>query len=112
MCSFLGTITKAYPESLETSKIESFATIVIGFQPLTIVTKLYMFEGVLLGPMDYYCVRFLRGLDIAMTNIETTLKQRCFNVVSTLCNVENPTLDFVSFSTSEQPSNNAETTLI
>ena len=42
-------------------------------------------------------------------NTEIKLCQRCFNVVSTsdtdvvsmLCNVENPTSDFVSFSTSD-----------
>ena len=61
------------------------------------------------------------GFDIAFTNVVDTLKhrqdkvvstlfERCFNVVSTsntdvvstLCNVENPTSDFVSFSTSNQ----------
>ena len=60
------------------------------------------------------------GFDIALANDEATLKQccptlhnvvqRCFDVfsmsgteiVSTLCNDENPTLDFVSFSTSDQ----------
>ena len=57
------------------------------------------------------------GFDIAFTNVEDTLKQRrdkvCqrfFNVISTsgtdvvsaLCNVENQTSDFVSFSTSNQ----------
>ena len=61
------------------------------------------------------------GFDIAFTKVEDTLKQRrdkvvstlfqrCFNVVSTsdtdvvstLCKVENPTSNFVSFSTSDQ----------
>ena len=50
------------------------------------------------------------GFNIGLTNVDTRLKQRCINVVSTsgtdvvstLCNVENPTLDFVSFSTSDQ----------
>ena len=62
--------------------------------------------------------------NIVLTNVDTRLKQRCINVVptlcnvvlplcnvvstsgtdvvSTLCNVENLTLDFVSFSTSDQ----------
>ena len=62
----------------------------------------------------------LTGFDIAFTNVDDTLNQRrdkvvsaffqrCFNVVSTsdtdivstLCNVENLTSDFVSFSTSD-----------
>ena len=34
--------------------------------------------------------------------VVSTLFQRCFNVVSTLCNVGNPASDFVSFSTSDQ----------
>ena len=50
------------------------------------------------------------GFNIGLTNVDTRLKQRCINVVSTsgtdvvstLCNVENPTSDFVSFSTSDQ----------
>ena len=58
------------------------------------------------------------GFGIAFTSAETRLKQswdhvvyqRCLNfvttsdtdVVSTLCNVENLTLDFVSYSTSDQ----------
>ena len=58
------------------------------------------------------------GFDVAFTNVEDTLKQgqdklyqRCFNVVSItsdtdivsmLCNVENPVSDFVSFSTLDQ----------
>ena len=57
------------------------------------------------------------GFNIALTNVEATLKQRCINVVQrcfdvvstlgndvvlTLCNVENPTSDFVSFSTLDQ----------
>ena len=57
------------------------------------------------------------GFDIAFTNTEATLKQRRDKVVSTLynvlstsdadvvlmlCNVENPTSDFASFSTSDQ----------
>ena len=52
----------------------------------------------------------LIGFNIGLTNVDTRLKQRCINVVSTsgtdvvstLCNVENPTLDFVSFSMSDQ----------
>ena len=62
--------------------------------------------------------------NIALTNIDARLKQHCINVVPTLlrrcvmlfrvvstsgtgalptlCNVENPTSDFVSFSTSDQ----------
>ena len=55
--------------------------------------------------------------DIALTNVEVRLKQcqdnvvqRFFNVVSTLetdvvaklCKIENPTSDFVSFSTSDE----------
>ena len=57
------------------------------------------------------------GFNIALTNVDTRLKQRCTNVVqhcfdvvstsgtdveSTLCNVGNLTSDFVSFSTSDQ----------
>ena len=50
------------------------------------------------------------GFNIGLTNVDTRLKQRCFDVVSklgtdvvsTLCNIENPTSDFVSFSTSDQ----------
>ena len=57
------------------------------------------------------------GFNIAFTNVDARLKQRCINVVqlcfdvvstsdtdiaSTLCNVENPTSDFVSFFTSDQ----------
>ena len=50
------------------------------------------------------------GFNIGLTNVDTRLKQRCINVVSTsgtdvvstLCNVENPTSDFASFSTSDQ----------
>ena len=64
------------------------------------------------------------GFNIALTNVDARLKQRCINVaptlcnvvstfcnvvstlgtdvVSTLCNVENPTSDFVLFSTSDQ----------
>ena len=42
------------------------------------------------------------GFDIAFTNAEDTLKQRRDKVVSTFCNVENPTSDFVSFSTLDQ----------
>ena len=50
------------------------------------------------------------GFNISFTNVDTRLKQLCINVVSTsgtdvvstLCNVENPTSDFVSFSTSDQ----------
>ena len=66
----------------------------------------------------------LTGFNIGITNVDARLKQRCTNivqryfdvvqrcfdvvstlvndVVSTLCNVENPTSDFVSFSTSDQ----------
>ena len=56
------------------------------------------------------------GFNIGLTNVDARLKQRCINIVPTLCNVvstlcnavltlcnvENPTLDFVSFSTSDQ----------
>ena len=50
------------------------------------------------------------GFNIALTNAGDRLKQRCINVVSTwgtdvistLCNVENPKSDFVSFSMSDQ----------
>ena len=42
------------------------------------------------------------GFNIALTNVNARLKQRCINVASTLCNVDNPTSDFVSFSTSDQ----------
>ena len=67
------------------------------------------------------------GFNIGLTNVNTRLKQRCINVVPTLCNVVstlcnvvstlfqrlaltlyqrcavvNPTSDFVSFSTSDQ----------
>ena len=56
------------------------------------------------------------GFDIAFTKVENTLKQRRDKVVSTLYNVENPTSDFVSFSTSDQRyfnvDPNVETTLI
>ena len=45
------------------------------------------------------------GFNIGLTNVDTRLKQRCFDVVSTsgadvvstLCNVENPRSDFASF---------------
>ena len=63
---------------METSKVESFATIAIWFQ---------IFEGVLAKPMNYYCVRLSQSFDITMANIETTLKQRCYTVVSTFSNV-------------------------
>ena len=46
------------------------------------------------------------GFDIALTtltvcsnDVDTKLQQRCFDVVSTLCKVENMASDFVSFST-------------
>ena len=50
------------------------------------------------------------GFDIGLTNVDARLKQRCFDIVSTsgtdvvskLCNVENPTSDFISFSMSDQ----------
>ena len=64
------------------------------------------------------------GFNIGLTNVDARLKQRCINVVSTFCNVfstlcnvvstsgtdvvstlcnaENPTSDFVSYSTSDQ----------
>ena len=61
------------------------------------------------------------GFNIALTNVDARLKQRCINVVpklsnvffhvvsmpdtdvvSTLCNVENPRSDVVPFSTSDQ----------
>ena len=50
------------------------------------------------------------GFNIGLTNVDTRLKQRCFDVVSmsdtdvvsTLCNAEDLTSDFVSFSTSDQ----------
>ena len=67
------------------------------------------------------------GFNIGLTNVDARLKQRCINVVPTLCNVvstlcnsfnvvstsstdvvstlrnvKNPTSDFVSFSTSDQ----------
>ena len=60
------------------------------------------------------------GFNIGLTNVDARLKQRCINVVPTLCNVVstlfqrlaltlyqrcavvNPTSDFVSFSTSDQ----------
>ena len=42
------------------------------------------------------------GFNIALTNIDARLKQRCINVVSTLCNVQNLMSDFDSFSTSDQ----------
>ena len=52
----------------------------------------------------------LIGFNIGLTNVDTRLKQHYINVVSAsgtdvvsaLCNVENPTLDFVSFSMSDQ----------
>ena len=52
----------------------------------------------------------LIGFNIGLINVDTRLKQRCINVVPTsgtdvvsrLCNVENPTSDFVSFSMSDQ----------
>ena len=42
------------------------------------------------------------GFDIALTNVEATLKQRWVNVDATLWKVENPTSDFIQFSTSHQ----------
>ena len=81
------------------------------------------------------------GFNIVLTNVDARFKQRCINVVptlcnvistlcnvvstsgtdvvSTLCNVENPTSDFVSFSMSDQRylncdrqrSNNVDSTL-
>ena len=56
------------------------------------------------------------GFNIVLTNVDAGLKQRCINVVltlgtdlvSTLCNVENPTSDFSSFSTSDQRYFNAD----
>ena len=66
------------------------------------------------------------GFNIALTNVDARLKQRCINVVPTLfrrcftpgtdvvsklCNVENPASDFVSFSTSDQRFFNVDPTL-
>ena len=49
------------------------------------------------------------GFDLALTtltlcwnDVDTKLQKRCLDVVSTLCKVENPTSDFVSFSMSDQ----------
>ena len=56
------------------------------------------------------------GFNIILTKVDARCKERCINIVPTLCNVvstlcnavltlcnvENPTLDFVSFSTSDQ----------
>ena len=42
------------------------------------------------------------GFNMALTYVDAKLKQRCINVIPTLCNVENPTSDFVSFSTPDQ----------
>ena len=61
--------------------------------------------------------------DIALTNVEATLKQSCINVVqryfdvvltsstnvvSTSCKVENPTSDFVLYSMSDQGYSNVD----
>ena len=61
----------------------------------------------------------LIGFNIGLTNVDTRLKQRCINVVSTSgtdvvstsCNVENPMSDFVSFSMSDQRYFNLDPTL-
>ena len=92
------------------------------FSRIDLVIYLQIYKSVL--------ITSLTGFDIAFTNVEDTLKQRrnnigstlfqsCFNVVSTsgtnvvstLCNVESPTSDFVSFSTSNVETN-VETSLI
>ena len=56
-------------------------------------------------------IKLLQTLSPRWNNVKVKLHQCCFNVVSmsdtdvlsTLCNVENPASDFVSFSTSDQP---------
>ena len=64
------------------------------FNRINLVIYLQIYKSVLITSPT--------GFGIAFTNVETTLKQRLDKVVSTLCNVENPTSDFVSFSTSDQ----------
>ena len=55
-----------------------------------------------------YCIKCFLIKEKKDINPFTKLQQRCFDVVSTLCKVENPTSDFVSFSTLDQRHFNAE----
>ena len=88
--------------------MENFATIVNGFQPLTVVTKLSILDT--FGGSGYasefpFCKTFVRlsqFFGIALTEVESTLKEHLRNVASTLSNVENPASDFILFSTSVQ----------
>ena len=102
--------------------MKNFATIVNGFQPLTVVTKLSILDT--FGGSGYasefpFCKTFVRlsqFVGIALTEVESTMKEHLRNVASTLSNVENPASDFVLFSTSVQCYrtfiHNAETTLM
>ena len=51
-------------------------------------------------PIDFDIA--LTTLTLCWNDVDTKLQQRCFDLVSTLCKVENPTPEFVSFSTSDQ----------
>ena len=70
----------------------------------------YLFTNRYLSLARLVLIQLLLMLRPSWNKVEIKLYQRCFNivstshtdVVSTLCNVENPTLDFVSFSTSDQ----------
>ena len=70
----------------------------------------YLFTNRYLSLAWLVLLQLLLMLRPGWNNFEIKLYQRCFSVVSTsytdgvstLCNVENPTLDFVSFLTSDQ----------
>ena len=70
----------------------------------------YLFTNRYLSLARLVLIQILLMLRSSWNKVEIRLYQRCFNVastsrtdvVSTLCKVENPTSDFVSFSTSDQ----------
>ena len=70
----------------------------------------YLFTNRYLSLARLVLLQLLLMLRPGWSKVEIKLYQRCFSVVSTLytdvvstlCNVENPTSDFVSFSTSDQ----------
>ena len=70
----------------------------------------YLFTNRCLSLGQLVLIQLLLLLGPSWNKIEIKLYQRCFNVVSTshidivwtLCNAENPTSDFVWFSTSDQ----------
>ena len=70
----------------------------------------YLFTNWYLSLARLVLIQLLLMLRPSWSKVEIKLYQRCFNVVSTshtdvvstLCNAENPTSDFVSFSTPDQ----------